>query len=127
MISRSVPEMPVHLLNGRLRTLLRYGLISRCSRQLAFQNVEYRLTRFGKKITEIVDRLDELDLEFGSVMPVGDVRDPADLGQGEEVAGPMNGKAKAQELMSGSENRPERKLLKVPAENPLCDAKVTEK
>lgn len=103
VIGRAAPEMPVHVMNGRLRTLLRYGLVSRCSRQMGVQSVEYRLTPFGRKITEILDKVSELDQEFGSVLDASvGPKDASGLHEADTGDGP--GGSVGSELMSENDS-----------------------
>ncbi|HZP60499.1 MAG TPA: winged helix-turn-helix transcriptional regulator [Opitutaceae bacterium] len=53
------------VINERLRTMLRYGLIARFPRPAPSNVIEYRLTPLGKKILEMINAIDELDQQIG--------------------------------------------------------------
>lgn len=62
-LNRVAPEMPVQVMNGRLRTLLRYGVVARTCDRMSDFRIEYRLTDFGRKVAHILGAVDELNRE----------------------------------------------------------------
>lgn len=52
------------VLNERLRKLMRYGIIDKCTYAEVPPRVEYRLTPFGGKFATLLDGIDRLQQEL---------------------------------------------------------------
>lgn len=63
-ITKCEAELSVTVMNERLRTMLRYGLIARYPRPAPSTMIEYRLTPLGKRILEMINAIDELDRQL---------------------------------------------------------------
>jgi len=64
-ITKREANLSSMVMNERLRTMLRYGLIARFPRPAPSNVIEYRLTPLGKKILEMINAIDELDQQIG--------------------------------------------------------------
>lgn len=60
-MTRSVEGLTTKVLNERLRKLVRFGIFEKESFPEIPPRVEYRLTEFGEKFIEILDRIEELE------------------------------------------------------------------
>jgi DNA-binding HxlR family transcriptional regulator len=58
------PSISTKVLNDRLRTLLRYELITRCSKSAPSSAIEYRLTVLGEKMVDMMNIIEQLDREY---------------------------------------------------------------
>lgn len=63
-ITKRELDLSPMVMNERLRTMLRYGLIARFPRPAPSAVIEYRLTPLGKKILEMINAIDELDQQL---------------------------------------------------------------
>ena len=62
-MTRSIEGLTTKVLNERLRKLVRFGILKKKSYPEIPPRVEYRLTTFGLKFIEILDRIEELESE----------------------------------------------------------------
>jgi len=69
-ITRREVNLSAMVMNERLRTMLRYGLIARFPRPAPSTVIEYRLTPLGKKILEMINAIDRLDQELNQQLRV---------------------------------------------------------
>jgi len=60
-ISKREPELTVAVMNERLRTLLRYALVTRTRRPAPAKDTEYHLTPRGQKLLQMLNIIDRLD------------------------------------------------------------------
>jgi DNA-binding HxlR family transcriptional regulator len=65
-MEHAVPGLSTKVLNERLRKLVRFGILEKQSYPEVPPRVEYRLTGFGKKFVEILDRIEGLQREIES-------------------------------------------------------------
>lgn len=65
-IERAIAGIRTKVLNERLRKLVRYGVIARTSYPEVPPRVEYRLTEFGRRFVDVLDRIKALDTERAS-------------------------------------------------------------
>jgi DNA-binding HxlR family transcriptional regulator len=63
-LQRYIPGISKKVLRERLRKLLAYGLISRTDYNQRPPRVEYRLTRAGRKLAAVLEKLRELQREL---------------------------------------------------------------
>ncbi len=63
-ITKREVNLSAMVMNERLRTMLRYGLIARFPRPAPSTVIEYRLTPLGRKILEMINAIDRLDQEL---------------------------------------------------------------
>jgi DNA-binding HxlR family transcriptional regulator len=63
-ITKREVNLSAMVMNERLRTMLRYGLIARYPRPAPSTIIEYRLTPLGRKILEMINAIDELDQQL---------------------------------------------------------------
>ncbi|HTQ31678.1 MAG TPA: winged helix-turn-helix transcriptional regulator [Opitutaceae bacterium] len=63
-ITKRELDLSPMVMNERLRTMLRYGLIARYPRPAPSSVIEYRLTPLGKKILEMINAINELDQQI---------------------------------------------------------------
>lgn len=63
-IVKREPNLSGHVLSERLRSMLRYRIIARFPQTPPLSGVEYRLTALGKKISEILKTIEELDRKY---------------------------------------------------------------
>lgn len=63
-IAKVEPNISPKVMSERLRTMVRYGLITRFSRPSPSDVIEYRLTVLGAKIIEMIDCINKLDQQF---------------------------------------------------------------
>ncbi|TJY55421.1 helix-turn-helix transcriptional regulator [Sinimarinibacterium sp. CAU 1509] len=66
-IERAITGIRTKVLNERLRKLVRYGVIARTSYPEVPPRVEYRMTEFGMRFVDVLDRIEALDIERGGV------------------------------------------------------------
>ena len=63
-LERFIPGISTKVLNERLRKLLDYGLITRTEIRERVPRVEYQLTSIGRKLTLLIEQLNDLDEEL---------------------------------------------------------------
>lgn len=63
-LERFIPGISTKVLNERLRKLLDYGLITRTEIRERVPRVEYRLTSIGRKLTRLIEQLNDLNEEL---------------------------------------------------------------
>jgi DNA-binding HxlR family transcriptional regulator len=63
-LERFIPGISTKVLNERLRKLVDYGLITRSEMHERVPRVEYQLTRIGRKLTTLIEQLNDLDEEL---------------------------------------------------------------
>ncbi|RMH38256.1 MAG: transcriptional regulator [Nitrospirae bacterium] len=63
-LERAIPGLTTKVLNERLRTLLRFGILEKNSFRESPPRVEYRLTRFGRRLVSILEQLEALQHEI---------------------------------------------------------------
>jgi DNA-binding HxlR family transcriptional regulator len=63
-IAKIEPALSPKVLSERLRTMVRYELITRYSRPIPGSITAYRLTALGKKILEMIDTINTLDQQL---------------------------------------------------------------
>jgi len=63
-IAKKEVDISPKVMSERLRTMVRYGLISRYPRPAPSDVIEYRLTELGRKILEMIDTIDHLDRQL---------------------------------------------------------------
>jgi DNA-binding HxlR family transcriptional regulator len=63
-LERFIPGISTKVLNERLRKLLDYGLITRSEIRERVPRVEYQLTRVGRKLSVLIEQLNDLDEEL---------------------------------------------------------------
>lgn len=69
-MERAIGGIRTKVLNERLRKLVRYGVLSRTSYPEVPPRVEYRLTDFGERFVDVLDRIAALESERpGSLSP----------------------------------------------------------
>lgn len=68
-LERFIPGISTKVLNERLRKLLNYELISRREFAGKVLPVEYGLTATGKKLTEIIEQIRDLDEQHAQRNP----------------------------------------------------------
>lgn len=59
-MERSIAGLSAKVLNERLSKLVRYGILDKQSYPEVPPRVEYRLSRFGERFTDILDAIDRL-------------------------------------------------------------------
>lgn len=62
-LEQALPGISTKVLNERLRKLTRYGILSRTAYPELPPRVEYRLTAFGERFADILDRIAALEPE----------------------------------------------------------------
>jgi DNA-binding HxlR family transcriptional regulator len=62
-MQRAVAGIRTKVLNERLRKLVRFGILSKQSYPEVPPRVEYRLTDFGQRFSEVLDRITALETE----------------------------------------------------------------
>ena len=67
VLERSVEGLTTKVLNERLRKLVDYGILERCAYPEIPPRVEYELTLFGQKFASILDAIEELEAEVGTL------------------------------------------------------------
>ena len=63
-IAKIEADISTKVMNERLRTMVRYGLIARFPRPAPSNVIEYRPTVLGKKILEMIDTINLLDQQL---------------------------------------------------------------
>jgi DNA-binding HxlR family transcriptional regulator len=63
-LEQSIPGISTKVLNERLRKLVRYGVLERSAYAEIPPRVEYRLTTFGERLGEVLDRIAALEAEY---------------------------------------------------------------
>jgi DNA-binding HxlR family transcriptional regulator len=63
VMQKRVPGLSAKVLNERLRKLLRFGIIDRVVFAEVPPHVEYRLTIFGRRFVDVIERVRALDGE----------------------------------------------------------------
>jgi DNA-binding HxlR family transcriptional regulator len=63
-MEHAVEGLSAKVLNERLRKLMRFGILERTSYDEIPPRVEYRLTPFGAKLGDVLDRIDALEEEL---------------------------------------------------------------
>ena len=63
-LERFIPGISTKVLNERLHKLLDYGLITRTEIRERIPRVEYQLTSVGRKLTLLIEQLNDLDEEL---------------------------------------------------------------
>lgn len=66
-IRRLEASLSPAVLNQRLRTLQRYGLIARFPRPSSYSSSEYRISPLGRKIVGLLDQIDDVDRELARI------------------------------------------------------------
>ncbi|MDX2144790.1 MAG: helix-turn-helix domain-containing protein [Rhodospirillaceae bacterium] len=64
-MKHAVEGLSAKVLNERLRKLMRFGILERTSYAEIPPRVEYRLTPFGTKLGDVLDRINALEEELG--------------------------------------------------------------
>lgn len=62
-MEHAIDGLTAKVLNERLRKLVRYGILKRTSYPEVPPRVEYALTPFGEKFSDILDRIAKLECE----------------------------------------------------------------
>jgi DNA-binding HxlR family transcriptional regulator len=62
-MEREIAGISTKVLNERLRKLVRLGIVERIAYPEVPPRVEYRMTRFGKRFTKILDAVEDLQRE----------------------------------------------------------------
>ncbi|WP_407889505.1 winged helix-turn-helix transcriptional regulator [Scytonema sp. NUACC26] len=63
-MERNVNGLTTKVLNERLKKLVRYGILQRHAYPEIPPHVEYELTAFGQKFTNILDEIEKLNQEI---------------------------------------------------------------
>lgn len=63
-IAKKEPSLAHSILNQRLRTLQRYGLVARFPNPTASQPAEYNITHLGRRILHLLDEIARVDQEI---------------------------------------------------------------
>jgi DNA-binding HxlR family transcriptional regulator len=66
-MEREVAGISTKVLNERLRKLVRLGIVERRAYPEIPPRVEYRLSRFGRRFTRILDAVESLQQELGEL------------------------------------------------------------
>lgn len=65
VLERSVEGLTTKVMNERLKKLVDYGILERRAYAEIPPRVEYELTPFGQKFASILDRIEDLEAEYG--------------------------------------------------------------
>ncbi len=65
MLVRNISGLSTKVLNERLSKLVRFGVLERTVYPVVPPKVEYRLSRFGAQLIEILDAIDRLQADLG--------------------------------------------------------------
>jgi len=69
-MEHAIPGLSAKVLNERLRKLVRYGILDKAVFAEVPPRVEYRLTDFGARFVDILDRIETLDRETAGLKSV---------------------------------------------------------
>ena len=63
-LEHAIPGISTKVLNERLRKLVRYGVLERIAYAEIPPRVEYRMTAFGDRLGEVLERIAALEAEY---------------------------------------------------------------
>jgi DNA-binding HxlR family transcriptional regulator len=68
-MEHAVPGLSAKVLNERLRKLLRFGIVEKCSYPETPPRVEYSLTDFGVRFAKVLDAIHALEIPGQDTQP----------------------------------------------------------